>query len=167
MVWVQVFKEYHLLDLLEVSCAANDRDLIYLRFRTSKVVPQAPTAVPAEGNDQLAGPTTAGTTLVTIRDSRTNALIKNVRESLRKMTCGVHPYFDVKIVIPPDQYVISMHPQIFFLKIGKFGDKNFKFGQFLNLAWSALAYHATSLKPQLIYIDESFNAQNIRLPLDF
>lgn len=101
----QVFKEFHLLDLLEISCAVNDRDLAYFRFRTDRTPTPSETAA-AEASGV---PGTAGTTLITIRDTRTNLLIKNVRESLRRMTCGIHPYFDVKVIIPPDQYVLQIH----------------------------------------------------------
>lgn len=101
---VQAFKEFHLLDLIEVSAAVNDRDLIYLRFRTSKAAPATSTENTPDGSS---APTTLGTVLVTIHDARTGLLIKNVRESVRKMTNGVHPFFDVKIVIPPDQYAVT------------------------------------------------------------
>lgn len=97
-----MLKEYHLLDLLEISCAVNDRDVVYFRFRTDKAQPSAAETAAAEASGV---PGTVGTQLVTIRDTRTNLLVKNVRESLRRMTCGVHPYFDVKVIIPPDQYV--------------------------------------------------------------
>lgn len=130
-------------------------------------MPQAPTAVPAEGNDQLAGPTTAGTTLVTIRDSRTNALIKNVRESLRKMTCGVHPYFDVKIVIPPDQYVISWNDRHFRIAEKKM-EVNEKISyRFSNFPWSSSADYLALFKPQTVHLNRFFDAQNAHLPLEF
>lgn len=106
-VFLQVLKEFHLLDLLEISCSVNDRDLVYFRFKSGKAVP--PAEAPSEGAT-TAAPNTIGTVLVTVRDSRTNLLVKNVRESLRRMTCGVHPYYDVKVIIPPDQYALLLLP---------------------------------------------------------
>ena len=102
---LQVLKEFHLLDLLEISCAVNDRDLVYFRFKSGKAAP--PEAATSE-TATTGSPSTIGTVLVTVRDSRTNLLVKNVRESLRRMTCGVHPYYDVKVIIPPDQYVFLL-----------------------------------------------------------